>query len=149
MADFKTYDFSGTPLAERLRQLSAAETNWSLNEFEEHVKGLDVKDRTISVPKISLGGGHSTLYINFYNVPESKARGAVGENNRMAFSVEGFDKSDPDAPAPGKVKIEQRVNALGREWKLRSKSGTPQAILAYLETFLKKVVSEVEPKIRD
>lgn len=145
-----SYDFSDTPLADQIRIFSAAVPNWSLNEFEDHVKKLDVGDRTISIPKhLALGDNHGSSYINFYNVPKGKAQGAVGENNRIAFSVEGFDKSDPDAPAPGKVKIEQRVNAIGREWKLRAKSGTPQAILAYLESFLKKVVSEAAPKIRD
>ena len=130
-------------LAERV----AADSPMTQAEFAEAVKKIDVKDRTINVPKGSLGHS-SDLYINFYNVPSSQARGATGENNRQSFTVEGWDKKTPDAPAPtGKVKIEGRVSALGREYNIRAKTGTPEAILSYLEKHLKKIVSEVEPKI--
>jgi hypothetical protein len=144
------YSSSGSPfravLTTKLRTLVAAE-NMSLNEFLRKANDLDVGDRTIAPnPPTSLGG-HNTAFINFYNISKKRARGALGENNRMLFSVEGFDKTDPNAPAPGKVKIEQRINALDRKWNLRAKTSTPQAILDYLGAFLKKVVAEVEPKI--
>lgn len=147
------YSSSGSPyralLAAKIQNLTAAE-NLSLKDFLEKAKKLDVGDRTIGADEGAvLAGRHSIAFVHFYNVPKEKSRGATGENNRMLFSIEGFDKTDPNAPAPGKVKIEQRVNALDRKWTLRAKTATPQAILDYLGTFLKKVVAEVEPKIPD
>lgn len=149
------YSSSGSPfravLASKIRTMTerVAAENLSLKEFLRKAKDLDVGDRTIAADEGAALGGHNMAFINFYNLPREKARGALGENNRMLFSIEGFDKKDPNVPAPGKVKITQRINALDRKWNLRAKTATPQAILDYLETFLKKVVAEVEPKIPD
>ncbi len=147
------YSSSGSPfravLTTKIHTLAerVAAENLSLKEFLKKANDLDVRDRTIVASEGARLGGHNMAFIDFYNLPREKARGALGENNRMMFSIEGFDKTDSNAPAPGKVRIEQRLNAIDRKWSLRAKTATPQAILDYLGAFLKKVVAEVEPKI--
>lgn len=101
---------------------------------------LDIGDRVLQSRGGSLGG--STLFLNFYNLPQSvvSARaggGAEAENNRMMFRVEPV--------AGGKVKLEHSVNALGRGYSLRGKTGTPAAVAKYLADHLNKVVREVPP----
>lgn len=95
-------------------------------------------------------GPSATLYMDFINLPSGvggAGGGAEAENNRMMFSVDGFDRKDNDAPPPsGKLKVEMRLSTLPREHKLRAKSGTPAQVAKYLADFINKVVKEVPPR---
>ena len=95
--------------------------------------------------------GTDSVFVNFFNLPGDVLKpgqgGAEAENNRMMFIISGFDPKDANAPSPsGKVKIELSISALPRDYKLRAKTGTPEAIAKYLVDFLTKVTKEVEPK---
>jgi hypothetical protein len=129
------------------KSAAAALSTMGSDEFVELLKSkLDLKGRAIRFNTRSLGYG--TVFINFSNVPEEKARGAAFENNRIQLSVDGFGKEDSHSPPPtGKVKVEQSVRSLPREWNLRAKTGTPEAVAKYIADYLNKVVREVEPKI--
>lgn len=114
---------------------------------EDLQRMLELDGRQVRITSKGLGG-FSTTFVNFINLPKgtSTGGGAEAENNRMAFSVEGFDAKDPEASPPsGKIKVEMRVSALPREFKLRSKTGTPAQIARYLADFINRVVKEVEP----
>jgi len=123
-------------------------------EFMEGLRSLlDVGDRQVRMRGESLLGGpahhYEMVHVNFINLPTGiggAGGGAEAENNRMSFLIEGFHGADPHAPPPrGKVKIEHRVSALPREYKLRGKTGTPQQIARYLADFLNRVAREVPP----
>ena len=115
-------------------------------------KYLDIGDRRIITRNLHTLGGkrYDSVYINFYNLPEGlggAGGGAEGENNRMSFWVEGFDKDDPHAPPPtGKVKVKLSNSALPRSYNLRAKTAEPEKIAKYVAEFLNKVVREVPPK---
>jgi hypothetical protein len=88
------------------------------------------------------------LFVNFYNIPrrsEPRDRAEL-ENNRMMFTVAGFGDRPNAQPPSGKIKIEQTLSALPREYRLRAKSGTPEQIVEYLADFLNKVSAHVPPK---
>jgi len=92
--------------------------------------------------------GTGQLFVNFYNIPvrsEPRARAEL-ENNRMMFTVSGFGSGQSDPPPSGKVKIEQTMSALPREYRLRQKTGTPEQIALYLADFLNKISAQVPPK---
>lgn len=113
----------------------------------------DVGDRQLYVRHEHRLGGpthyYESVYVNFVNLPSGvggAGGGAEAENNRMSFWIYGFNGSDPHAPPPnGKVKIEMANSALPREYRLRGKAGTPEAIAKYLGEFLTRVVREVPP----
>lgn len=133
------------------RRVSSAQGS---EDFIEMVKRhLSIEDRQIRFKNESNLGGtrYDTVYVNFYNLPKGSGSGGGGaeaENNRMLFSIEGFGQSDPhEAPPSGKVKIEMKVSALPREYRMRAKSGPPEAVARYLADFLNKVVKDVPPKL--
>lgn len=113
----------------------------------------DVGDRQLYVRHEHRLGGpthyYESVYVNFVNLPSGvggAGGGAEAENNRMSFWIYGFNGSDPHAPPPsGKVKIEMANSALPREYRIRGKTGTPEAIAKYLGEFLTRVVREVPP----
>lgn len=88
------------------------------------------------------------LYVNFINLPRSYSGvgGAETENNRMMFVVDGFGRGQNLPPPSGKVRVEQMVSMLPREYRLRAKTGTPSTIASYLAAFINRVGSEVPPK---
>ncbi len=107
---------------------------------------LNLDGRRIIVNRPILGSS-ATVYINFINLPEGvggAGGGAEAENNRMMFSVGDFTKEGGPPPS-GKVKVEMKLSMLPREYKLRAKSGPPQAAAKYLADFINKVVKEVPP----
>lgn len=131
------------------RHANASKTSpaMSQSQFVQAVKDWsDVRGRSLRFKSGGLGRFDS-LYINFYNIPDTGSRaGAELENNRMLFRIDGWDRASADTQVFGNVKIEQMVSALPREYRLRAKTGKPAAIAAYLAAFLTKVASEVEPK---
>ena len=88
------------------------------------------------------------LFVNFINLPSDVAPGggAEAENNRMMFGIEGFGPGPNLPPPTGKVRVEQMVNAISREYRLRARSGTPEKIAGYLAEFINRVAAEVPPK---
>ena len=119
-------------------------------EFKELLeRNLRLDGRQVVVRNFHGLGGYDAVSVNFINLPQGVGRaggGAEAENNRMMFWVEGFDKADEHAPPPsGKVKVEQRVSALPRQYRLRAKTGMPAQVAKYLADFLNRVVKEVEP----
>jgi hypothetical protein len=138
------------PLVQKVVARFAAEGGGS-EEFIKAVEShLDLKGRRIRFDNESrlAGNRYDSVYVNFINLPMGKGGdGAEAENNRMSFTIEGFGKETPHSPPPtGKIKIEQRVSALPREYKLRGRAGTPAQVAKYLADFLNKVVKEVEPR---
>ena len=140
------------PLVQRVATRFAAEGGGS-EEFIKMVESnLSLQGRRITFDNESrlVGNRYDSVFVNFINLPTGKGGaggGAEAENNRMSFTIEGFGKDTPHSPPPtGKVKIEMRVSALPREYKLRGKTGTPAQVAKYLADFLNKVVKEVEPR---
>lgn len=140
-------------LVTKVAQRFAADVGGSEDFIKMVESQLKLDGRQVKFNNLSklAGPNYSTVYINFINLPSGvggAGGGAEAENNRMMFSVDGFGKEDPHAPPPtGKVKIEMRVSALPREYKLRGKTGTPSQVAKYLADFINKVVKEVEPHL--
>jgi len=125
----------------------ALSSNGFVKEFESH---LSVGDRHVGFKQTSIPnglGGSDTIYIYYYNLPKHiSVNGAEGMNNRVLLKVEGFHKTDKDAPVPlGKVKAELLSTALPREFRMRAKSGSPEAIAKYVATYLNTIAAKVEP----
>jgi len=94
----------------------------------------------------------SSVAIQFYNLPRPRVEqrrggGAEAENNRMMFWVHGFNE-ESSTPA-AKVKVEQSVNNIGQmgRWapKMRSRSGSPDKIAAYVADYVNQVAEQFEP----
>lgn len=137
--------------------------SYGRNDFSQHTaseggsedfwaalnRALKLDGRRIMAKDQRLGRSDS-IFINFINLPlgiGDAGGGAEAENNRMMFTISGFDMNDGHAPPPsGKVKVEMTLSALPREYKLRAKSGPPSQVAKYLADFINKVVAEVEPK---
>lgn len=142
------------PLVQKVATRFAAEGGGS-EEFIKAVEShLNLQGRQITFDNESrlAGNRYDTVFVNFINLPTGHGRGGGGaeaENNRMSFFIEGFGKETPHSPPPtGKVKIEMRVSALPREYRLRGKTGTPAQVAKYLADFLNNVVKSVEPKLQ-
>jgi hypothetical protein len=142
------------PLIQKVAARFAAEGGGS-EEFIKAVEShLNLQGRQIRFDNESrlAGNRYDSVFVNFYNLPTGHGRGGGGaeaENNRMSFVIEGFGKETPHSPPPiGKVKIEMRVSALPREYRLRGKTGTPAQVAKYLADFLNNVVKNVEPKLQ-
>ena len=123
--------------------------SYSANGFVETLTSLlNLMGRQVYIKTKNLGT-YDSVYVNFINLPNGFGKGGGGaeaENNRMSFWVHGFDKLDPDRPAPnGKVKVEMSNSALPRQYRLKAKTSTPEKIAGYLSCFLNKVVLEVQP----
>jgi hypothetical protein len=124
-------------------------------DFEDLLRRyVDIGDRQLYVRHEQRLGGPTHYYesvsVSFINLPQGIG-GAGGDaeamNNRINFWIRGFHGADAHAPPPhGKVKIEMSNSALPREYKLRTKTGTPEAIAKYLGEFLTRIVREVPPK---
>jgi hypothetical protein len=96
------------------------------------------------------------LFVNYFNLPDENigegrpSSGAEAENNRQMFTVSGFSTGRTGAglgvpgPAP-KVRVEHVANALGRDYRLRGKSGPPAQVARYLAQHLTKIAAEVPP----
>lgn len=114
-----------------------------IDAFRTH---LQIGDRQVHARDT----GHQQAFVNYINLPEGvgdAGGGAEAENNRMHFEIYSgkgnyYQKTIP----PGKVKIEMHVSALPRTYKLRAKTGTPEAIGKYLADFLNMIAREVPPK---
>lgn len=122
-------------------------TALSASQFAEAVlSATKVGDRQI---RTNIGGiAPSLVMVTFINLPKgigAAGGGAEAINNRMVFSVSGFDAKDVNAPARGNVKVEQSTSALPRSHRLRAKTGNPADVAAYLGAFLSKVAKEVPP----
>jgi hypothetical protein len=129
-------------------------------EFEQMVRGqLRIGDRQIRFHASNASaydlhsGGPTTIFVDFFNLPEGvggAGGGAERENNRLHFLVKfgprHAGRYGEKAIAEGKASVELGASALPREYTLRKKTGTPEAIARYLADFLNKVVAEVPPK---
>ena len=141
------------PLVQRVATRFAAEGGGS-EEFIKMVEShLNLQGRQVHFENRSrlAGDRYDTVFVNFYNLPTGRGGGggAEAENNRMSFVIEGFGRETPHSPPPtGRVKIEMRVSAFPREYKLRGRTGAPAQVAKYLADFLNKVVKEVEPKFQ-
>lgn len=84
---------------------------------------------------------YNSIFINFFNLPTGHdgygGGGAEVENNRMMFLIE--------VAKDGKLKIQETVSALPRTHRLRTKTASPEKLVAYLGDFLRKVIAEVPP----
>ena len=117
----------------------------SENDFVAAVRSAQVKDRQLGFTQRMLGQ-YGTLFVTLYNIPKElggSGGGAVNQNNRVTFKVEGFP-ADPSVPAD-KVKLAVLTSALPREWALRARTGKPAALAKVLVEFIEKIVREVEP----
>jgi hypothetical protein len=94
-----------------------------------------------------LGKTHETVYVDYFNVPENKHGGANGQNNRFAFLVDNFGKTEDAPPPTGKVKFEMRINSYKDLPKPKGKTGTPEVILKYVFELI-KTFAAVEPNLR-
>jgi len=109
--------------------------------------------RTVLVnfrPGFVKGPTNGTVYVTFINLPSDRVKqrrggGAEAENNRMLFSVNGFN-SDPDLPVV-KVQVEQSVNGIARGSvpRLRKKTAFPDKIAAYLAAYINEVAESHGP----
>ena len=130
---------------------------FNANEFMEILNAslspLVDKERTVIARFSTAKGftnkpGQSSVLVNFYNLPESRIKegrggGAEAENNRMLFSIRGFDEV-ADVPVT-KVRVEQLI-VLGRGMKnLRAKNGNPGKIALYLAEYINEVAETVTP----
>lgn len=131
---------------------NAAETQGAEDFIELLKSKLKLNGRQIHFRNKSTLGGerYDNVYITFINLPEGvggAGGGAEAENNRLSISINGFGKESPHSPPPsGKVKAEESVNALGREHRMRAKSGTPEQVAKYLADFLNNIAANVEPR---
>ena len=93
--------------------------------------------------------GHGSVFVTFINLPyarfkERRGGGAESENNRVLFSVQGFD-SNPGTPV-AKVTVETRVNnVVSRDQRLRKKTAAPAKIAEYLAKYIGEVASSTSP----
>ena len=92
----------------------------------------------------------SHVTVNFINLPlerheQRRGGGAESENNRMLFSIWGFD-GDP-AVAVDKVKIEQLVNSIRGSKSLRAKTASPDKVAAYLAKYINEIAKTVPPSL--
>ena len=139
--------------AAEARREKAENTKGALTaaEFVELLeKKIDPKDRVLKIQGDESGSMRSgQVIVSFYNVPKS-ARGTDADNNRFAWTIQGFDRQSTDVKAI-KVKIEERINSAPfserTNWKLRGKTGTPQQVGEYLAKHIHKLVAELEPRI--
>lgn len=125
--------------------------SWSSAKFCEELKSRlksKIGDRALRC-KPSGFGSHEMAIINFYNVPESKARGATGENNRVMFTVDGFGKGEGEPSPRGKVKLETSVWSFSMSpWNMKRPRGKTAAPAKVLDTIVKVIegVLKLEPK---
>jgi hypothetical protein len=115
----------------------------SSNEFAAAIRSIDVGDRQIRVRQKILGS--DTIYVNFYNCPDGVG-GADFENNRMMFSISGFDKKDQDIKSE-RLRLELVVSMFPRERGFRAKNAKPETILPFLIEFIKSVARDFEPNL--
>jgi len=125
--------------------------------LRESLSQLVHAERTVNASFKSSRGfttrpGQSSIAVQFYNLPtprvqERRGGGAEAENNRMMFWVHGFDE-DSSTPV-AKVKVEQSVSSIGQSgrWapKMRSKSGSPDKIAAYVADYVNGIAEQFEP----
>lgn len=123
--------------------------------LNDSLNDMVVNDRTVIVTfskGFVPGPGRGSLTINFINLPEERHRqrrggGAESENNRQLFMVWGFNET-PESPVE-KIKLEQSVNGIGYQgiWapKLRSKTGSPDKVAAYLSKYINDVADKFPP----
>jgi len=118
------------------------------DKIKDHILKIDVKTQ-----------GTGSVYVNYYNLPSSHAGGgAEAQNNRLMFKIDGFDRVNPDAPAPA-VSLETSVNGImfgptmedrkkvNQKARLRGKKATPAKIAEYLAQHLNMVASEIPPSL--
>lgn len=98
---------------------------------------LDIRDRQIFMKE----GVTGTFYVQFYNVPKRISDGAERENNRLMLTVEQVR-----GKSTVKVDLVVRGPAFGTAFKLRSKTGEPEAIAKYVAAFLNRAAKE-EPRL--
>ena len=132
-------------------------------EFIEAVRArLDIGDRQVRFDNHSrFDDRYDTVFIHYFNLPAGlggAGGGAESENNRVMLAVNGFGRGK-DEPAPGKVKVGLSIcnltnphsspgaNYRERRWTMRAKTGTPEAIAAYVAAFLNKTAAEVPPHL--
>jgi hypothetical protein len=129
----------------------------SANEFMEILNAclspLVDSERTVMARFSTTKGftnrpSQSSVLVNFYNLPENRVKegrggGAEATNNRMLFSIHGFDEA-ADVPV-AKVRVEQLIT-LGRGMKiLRTKNGSPDKIALYLAKYINEIAEAVAP----
>lgn len=123
---------------------AAAEPMTAEDFVKEFEKNLHVGDRQVKASISTLGGSERpSVHIRFVNLPKGiggAGGGAEAENNRMSFMTHF-----PTNPAE-KIKIEQIVNHLGRQYNMRAKSGHPAKVAKYVADYLNRIAKEVPPK---
>lgn len=117
----------------------------SSNEFVAEIKKFDARGRILRFRQTSIGSSN-TIFINFYNVPETIINGADRENNRVMISVSGFDDKDLDKKVT-RVSVSLRISFLPREQGFRARTTNPASAAQFIRNFLDKVARENEPKI--
>lgn len=110
-----------------------------------------VQERTVRVSFSSSRGFtprplQSLAFIDFVNLPEGRhsekrGGGAESENNRLRFTISGFDV-DESTPV-NKLKVELSTSVFPE--RLRSKTASPEKIAAYVAEHLNEVASAHEP----
>jgi hypothetical protein len=105
----------------------------------------------------SLAREGGSVYVDFVNLPtprveQRRGGGAESENNRTTFWIRGFDKSPADDV--DEVRVEQAKNGIygpgspsreGRSPNLRSRTGSPEKIAAYLARYINDVAENYPP----
>lgn len=120
--------------------------------FVRYFDNIDIGDRML-FKWISPDTGQ--VFLNFINLPrqvhaEGRGGGAEEMNNRISLVVTDWKpvgaygrKTLP----PGQVHVEPQVNSLGREYRLRAKTGSESSIAGYIATYLGRIAREVPPKL--
>jgi len=130
-----------------------------IRNFSSLLSHLVQDERTVLLqPRGGNGSmGSASVFVTFINLPharvqEKRGGGAEAENNRMLFSVWGFN-GDPRGDVPvEKVQVEQLVNNVGKGVgrsgcpNLKKKTASPDKISAYLATYLNKAAAENQPE---
>jgi hypothetical protein len=121
--------------------------------LNDHLSPL-VRDDRVVIVRFSSSKGftakplQSQVFINFINLPEARHRqkrggGAESENNRMMFTISGFD-AEESTPID-KLKIEQSVSSFPREYRMKGKTASPEKIAVYLADHINKIAAENVP----
>lgn len=96
---------------------------------------LKIGDRQIRFRAMKPG-----VWIDYINLPKGvggAGGGAEAENNRFALNVE---------PKGDKYKVDTKVSAIGRQYKLRGRTAPLDKLGQYIAKHLNKLAKEVEPK---
>jgi hypothetical protein len=116
---------------------------------------LSVGDRQVRIKVYDASdiGGAGAVSVSYVNLPEGvggAGGGAEAMNNRAIYWIKGFAgyrRGHYDKPiGAGSVRLEEGVTSFTLGYRLRGKTGKPDAVARYLGAHLNRVAREVPPR---